>query len=244
MRRIDELHLEHPFAGSRMLRDLLRREGITIGRLAVATLMRRMGIEALYRRPNTSKPAPGHKIYPYLLRNLVVDRPNQVWAMDITYIPMARGFVYLAAVVDWFSRRVLAWRLSITLETEFCLDAVNEALARHGKPEIFNTDQGSQFTERAMRRLWQAQRERHMGRARAAVAERSRPSHPAPRPGTDAAPGDLNHGAVSPRSSPSAAIPNLAIRTTEPTPAPEVRPARAQPIGEGLTGEIQPSLVS
>jgi putative transposase len=146
MRRIDELHLEHPFAGSRMLRDLLRREGITIGRLAVATLMRRMGIEALYRRPNTSKPAPGHKIYPYLLRDLVVDRPNQVWAMDITYIPMARGFVYLAAVVDWFSRRVLAWKLSITLETEFCIDAVREALARHGKPEIFNTDQGSQFT--------------------------------------------------------------------------------------------------
>jgi putative transposase len=157
MRRIDELHLEHPFAGSRMLRDLLRREGLTIGRLAVATLMRRMGIEALYRRPNTSKPAPGHKIYPYLLRNLVVDRPNQVWAMDITYIPMARGFVYLAAVVDWFSRRVLAWRLSITLETEFCLDAVNEALARHGKPEIFNTDQGSQFTSVAFTGLLQEQ---------------------------------------------------------------------------------------
>ena len=146
MRRIDELHLEHPFAGSRMLHDMLRREGIMIGRLAVATLMRQMSIEALYRRPNTSKPAPGHKIYPYLLRDLVVDRPNQVWAMDITYIPMARGFVYLAAVVDWFSRRVLAWKLSITLETEFCLDAVNEALARHGKPGIFNTDQGSQFT--------------------------------------------------------------------------------------------------
>ncbi len=146
MHRIDALHLDYPFAGSRMLRDLLRAEGITIGRLAVATLMRRMGIEALYRRPNTSKAAPGHKIYPYLLRGLVMDRPNQVWAMDITYIAMARGFVYLAAVVDWFSRRVLAWRLSITLETEFCLDAVNEALARHGKPEIFNTDQGSQFT--------------------------------------------------------------------------------------------------
>ena len=146
MHRIDALHLEYPFAGSRMLRDLLRAEGIAIGRLAVATLMRRMGIEALYRRPNTSKPAPGHRIYPYLLRGLVVDRPNQVWAMDITYIAMARGFVYLAAVVDWFSRRVLAWRLSITLETEFCLEAVNEALARHGKPEIFNTDQGSQFT--------------------------------------------------------------------------------------------------
>jgi putative transposase len=158
MRRIDELHLEHPFAGSRMLRDLLRREGLTIGRLAVATLMRRMGIEALYRRPNTSKPAPGHKIYPYLLRNLVVDRPNQVWAMDITYIPMARGFVYLAAVVDWFSRRVLAWRLSITLETEFCLDAVNEALTRHGKPEIFNTDQGCQFTSVAFTGLLQEQK--------------------------------------------------------------------------------------
>ena len=145
MHRIDALHLEYPFAGSRMLRDLLRAEGIAIGRLAVTTLMRRMGIEALYRRPNTSKAAPRHKIYPYLLRGLVVDRPNQVWAMDITYIAMARGFVYLAAVVDWFSRRVLAWRLSITLETEFCLEAVGEALARHGKPEIFNTDQGSQF---------------------------------------------------------------------------------------------------
>jgi putative transposase len=130
MRRIDALHLEHPFAGSRMLRDLLRAECVVIGRLALATLMRRMGIEALYRRPNTSKPAPGHMIFPYLLRGLVVDRPNQVWAMDITYIPMARGFVYLAAVVDWFSRRVLAWRLSITLEAEFCLEAVGEALAR------------------------------------------------------------------------------------------------------------------
>ena len=157
MRRIDELHLEHPFAGSRMLRDLLRAEGITIGRLAVATLMRRMGIEALYRRPRTSKPAPGHTIHPYLLRGLVVDRPNQVWAMDITYVPMARGFVYLAAVVDWFSRRVLAWKLSITLETEFCLDAVNEALAGHGKPEIFNTDQGSQFTSAAFTGMLQDQ---------------------------------------------------------------------------------------
>jgi putative transposase len=149
MRRIDELHLDHPFAGSRMLRDLLRGEGIAIGRELVATMMRRMGLEALYRRPNTSKPADGHKIYPYLLRGLAVERPNQVWAMDITYIPMARGFVYLAAVVDWFSRRVLAWRLSITLEVEFCLDAVEDALARHGRPEIFNTDQGSQFTSAA-----------------------------------------------------------------------------------------------
>jgi putative transposase len=146
MRRIDALHLDYPFAGSRMLRDLLRNEGVVIGRGKVRTMMRRMCIEAIYRRPNTSKPAPGHKIYPYLLRGLAVKRPNQVWAMDITYIPMARGFVYLAAVVDWFSRRVLAWRLSISIEVDFCLDAVEEALARHGKPEIFNTDQGSQFT--------------------------------------------------------------------------------------------------
>jgi putative transposase len=149
MRRIDELHLNYPFAGSRMLRDLLDGEGIAIGRDHVTTLMRRMGIEAIYRRPNTSKPAPGHKIYPYLLRNLAIERPNQVWAMDITYIAMARGFVYLAAVVDWFSRRVLAWRLSITMEAEFCLEALEEALARHGRPEIFNTDQGSQFTSAA-----------------------------------------------------------------------------------------------
>jgi putative transposase len=146
MRRIDALHLDYPFAGSRMLRDLLRGEGIAIGRERVASMMRRMGIAALYRRPNTSKPAVGHKIYPYLLRGLTVVRPNQVWALDITYIPMARGFVYLAAVVDWFSRRVLAWRVSITLEVEFCLEAVEEALARYGKPAIFNTDQGSQFT--------------------------------------------------------------------------------------------------
>ena len=146
MRRIDQLHLDYPFAGSRMLQSFLAREGFEIGRLHIRTLMKRMGIEAIYRRPNTSKPAQGHKIYPYLLRSLVVDRPNQVWAMDITYIPMARGFVYLAAVVDWFSRKVLSWRLSITLETEFCLEAVEEALAHYGKPEIFNTDQGSQFT--------------------------------------------------------------------------------------------------
>lgn len=146
MRRIDELHLDYPFAGSRMLRDLLRGEGIEIGRQRVVTMMKRMGITAIYRRPNTSKPALGHKIYPYLLRSVSIGRPNQVWAMDITYIPMARGFVYLCAVVDWFSRRVLAWRLSITLEVEFCLEAVEEALARHGKPAIFNTDQGSQFT--------------------------------------------------------------------------------------------------
>jgi len=149
MRRIDELHLDYPFAGSRMLQGLLKQEGHAVGRLHVATLMRKMGIEALYRRPNTSKPEPGHKIYPYLLRKLPVTRANQVWAMDISYIPMAKGFVYLAAVVDWFSRKVLAWRLSITMDVGFCLEAVEEALARHGKPEIFNTDQGSQFTSEA-----------------------------------------------------------------------------------------------
>jgi putative transposase len=146
MRRMDELHLEFPFAGSRMLRDLLNKEGVEIGRRHVATLMKRMGIEALYRKPNTSKPAPGHKIYPYLLRGMTIDRPDQVWAMDLTYVPMARGFVYLAVVIDWFSRRVLAWRLSITMEAAFCVEALEEALARHGRPEIFNTDQGSQFT--------------------------------------------------------------------------------------------------
>jgi putative transposase len=146
MRRIDELHLDYPFAGSRMLRDMLCREARLVGRRHVATLMKRMGIEAVYRRPNTSKPAPGHKIYPYLLRGLKVERPNQVWAMDITYIAMARGFVYLAAVVDWFSRRVLSHRVSITMEAGFCIEALEEALARHGRPEIFNTDQGSQFT--------------------------------------------------------------------------------------------------
>ncbi len=146
MRRIDELHLEYPFAGSRMLRGLLRQESHDVGRLHVATLMKRMGIAAIYRRPNTSKPAPGHKVYPYLLRNVPVVRPNQVWAMDITYIPMSRGFVYLAAVVDWFSRKVLAWKLSITLSADFCIEALEEALARHGRPEIFNSDQGSQFT--------------------------------------------------------------------------------------------------
>jgi putative transposase len=146
MRRLDELHLEFPFAGSRMLRGLVAAEGCKVGRRHVKTLMRRMGIEALYRRPRTTKPEPGHKIYPYLLRGLEITRPNQVWAMDITYIPMARGFVYLAVVLDWASRRVLAWRLSITMEASFCVETLNDALARHGKPEVFNTDQGSQFT--------------------------------------------------------------------------------------------------
>ena len=149
MRRIDELHLEHPFAGSRMLRGLLRQEGIHVGRKHVATLMRKMGIEALYRRPNTSRKHPENPVYPYLLRHLAVTRPNQVWAMDITYIPMRKGFVYLAAVLDWYSRKVLAHRVSITMETDFCIEAVQEAIRHCGTPGIFNTDQGSQFTSEA-----------------------------------------------------------------------------------------------
>lgn len=149
MRRIDQLHLEFPFAGSRMLRGLLVAEGCKIGRRHVKTLMQRMGIEALYRRPRTTKPEPGHKIHPYLLRGLAIERPNHVWAMDITYAAMARGFVYLAVVLDWFSRRVLSWRVSITMEAAFCVETLDDAIARHGKPEIFNTDQGSQFTGQA-----------------------------------------------------------------------------------------------
>ncbi|MEH2548672.1 putative transposase [Bradyrhizobium sp. AZCC 2262] len=146
MRHLDRLHLEYPFAGSRMLRGLLALQGCKIGRRHVKTLMRRMGIEALYRRPRTTKPEPGHKIHPYLLRGLAIERANQVWAMDITYIPMAHGFVYLAVVLDWFSRRVLSCRVSITMEAAFCVETLEDAMARHGKPDIFNTDQGSQFT--------------------------------------------------------------------------------------------------
>ncbi|MGY3464696.1 transposase InsO family protein [Bradyrhizobium sp. LM6.11] len=136
MRHLDQLHLEFPFAGSRMLRGLLAAEGSKIGRRHVKTLMRRMGIEALYRRPRTTKPEPGHQIYPYLLRGLAIERANQVWAMDITYIPMARGFVDLAVVLDWATRRVLSWRLSITMEAAFCVETLEDAMVRHGKPEI------------------------------------------------------------------------------------------------------------
>ena len=146
MRQMDELHLDFPFSGSRMLRDLLAADGSKVGRRHVTTLMRKMGIEAAYRRPNTSKPAPGHKIFPYLLRGLTIDRPNQVWSTDITYIPMARGFVYLCAVMDWFARRILAWGLSNTMEAEFCVEVLEDALAKYGRPEIFNSDQGSQFS--------------------------------------------------------------------------------------------------
>jgi putative transposase len=149
MRTIDELHLEHPFAGSRMLRDLLQRDSVRVGRRHMRTVMRRMGIEAIYRKPNTSKPAQGHKIYPYLLRDVAVTRVNQVWSTDITYVPMKRGFVYLIAVIDWFSRRVLSWKLSISMDVSFCLEALDEAIEKCGKPEIFNTDQGAQFTSEA-----------------------------------------------------------------------------------------------
>jgi len=149
LRRIDELHLEHPHAGSRHLRDLLRQEGIRIGRERIRRLMRRMGLVAVAPKPNTSKPAPGHKIYPYLLRGVPIDRVNQVWSTDITYIPMPRGHLYLVAIMDWHSRRVLAWRVSNSMDTRFCVEALKEALARFGRPEIFNTDQGSQFTAEA-----------------------------------------------------------------------------------------------
>jgi putative transposase len=149
MKRMDRLHLQMPFAGARMLRDLLALEGIKVGRKHVATLMQRMGVEALYRKPRTTRTHPQHRIYPYLLRGLTIDRPNQVWAMDITYIPMARGFVYLVAVLDWYSRKVLSWRVSITMDVHFCVEALEEAIALYGPPEIMNTDQGSQFTSQA-----------------------------------------------------------------------------------------------
>ena len=149
MRRIDELFLAHPFLGSRRIALMLSAEGARINRKRVQRLMRTMGIAALGPKPRTSTPAPGHKIFPYLLRGLRIDRPNQVWAADITYIPIGRGFLYLVAIMDWASRAVLSWRLSNTMDTSFCVAALEEALARFGKPEIFNTDQGSQFTSAA-----------------------------------------------------------------------------------------------
>jgi len=146
MRRMDEIHLECPFAGSRMLRDMLRLEGHPVGRKRIGTLMKRMGIEAIYKKPNTSRRHPAHPVFPYLLRNMEISRSNHVWAGDITYVPMKRGFIYLFAVMDWASRKVLSWRISNTMTTDFCIEAVQEAIHRHGRPEIFNTDQGSQFT--------------------------------------------------------------------------------------------------
>jgi len=149
MRQIDALHLEYPFAGSRLLRDLLRLRGVIVGRKHVATLMRRMGIEALYRHPRTTQPHPGHQVFPYLLRDLAITVPNQVWAMDLTYLPMRHGFLYLVAVLDWATRRVLAWRVSNTLTTDCCLEALGAAIQGCGCPGILNTDQGSQFTSTA-----------------------------------------------------------------------------------------------
>jgi putative transposase len=149
MRRIDELHLAWPFYGSRRMAAVLRREGWAVNRKRAKRLMRVMAIEAIYQKPNTSKGHPDHTVYPYLLRGLTIGRPNQVWCADITYIPMAKGFVYLVAVMDWFSRRVLSWRLSITMETDFCVEALREATEMYGPPQIFNTDQGVQFTSAA-----------------------------------------------------------------------------------------------
>ena len=146
MRRIDELFLKYPFYGSRQMVRQLWREGVRVGRHRVRRLMRLMGLEAIYQAPRTSDPHPAHRIYPYLLRRMVIDRPNQVWCADITYIPVQRGFLYLVAIMDWATRHVLAWRLSNTMDSRFCVEALNEALANYGKPEIFNTDQGSQFT--------------------------------------------------------------------------------------------------
>ena len=146
MRHIDELHLEHPFMGARMLRDQLNRKGYSVGRKRVSTLMKRMGIEAIYKKPNTSKKHPGHKIYPYLLRDISITQSDQVWALDTTYIPMDKGFVYLTAVVDWASRKVLASKVAITLESCHAVDVLQEAFTHHGTPKIVNIDQGSQFT--------------------------------------------------------------------------------------------------
>ena len=146
MRKIDELYTEQPSRGSRSIARQLRRQRIKANRKKVQRLMRKMGIEAVYPKPKTSRPHPKHKIYPYLLRNMTIDRPNQVWASDITYVPMERGFMYLVAIMDWNSRKILSWRISNTMESDFCVDALQEALSRYGRPEIFNTDQGSQFT--------------------------------------------------------------------------------------------------
>ena len=159
MHRLDKLHLAHPFAGSRMLRDLLRLEGFSVGRKHVRTLMKRMGLEALYRQPRTTQVHRGHAVYPYLLRNLSITRPNQVWASDVSYIPMAHGFVYLTVILDWYSRRVLSWRVSVTMDVEFILDALEEAIETYGCPEIMNTDQGSQYTSE---RFIQALKEREI----------------------------------------------------------------------------------
>jgi putative transposase len=153
MRQIDEMYLENPTLGSRSIRRQLRRQGQKVNRKRIQRLMRLMGIEAIYPKPRTSRPHPEHRVYPYLLRDLTIDRPNQVWATDITYVPMARGFMYLVAIMDWHSRKILAWRISNTLEPSFCVEALQEALERFGAPEIFNTDQGAQFTSTAFTKV-------------------------------------------------------------------------------------------
>ena len=153
MRRIDEQYLKTPSWGSRSMRNHLRRLGYKINRKRIQRLMRLMGLEAIYPKPKTSRPHPAHKVYPYLLRNTVIERPNQVWAADITYIPMSRGFMYLVAVMDWHSRKVLSWRVSNTLDADFCVAAVTDAISDYGVPEIFNTDQGAQFTSSAFTSL-------------------------------------------------------------------------------------------
>jgi len=149
MRKIDELYLENPSSGSRTIRRQLKREGIKVNRKRIQRLMRLMGIEAVYPKPRTSRPHPRHKVYPYLLKGLTISRPNQVWATDITYIPMERGYMYLVAIMDWHSRKILSWRISNTLDSAFCINALEEAISRFGPPEIFNTDQGAQFTSNA-----------------------------------------------------------------------------------------------
>ena len=153
MRVIDEIHLKRPFLGSHRIRDELIDQGHQVNRKKVRRLMLKMGISAIYPRPSTSRPSKGHRIYPYLLRDLEVTRPNQVWASDITYLPMARGFLYLVAIMDWSSRKVLSYRISNTMESDFCVEALQEALRRYGKPEIFNTDQGAQFTSESFTRV-------------------------------------------------------------------------------------------
>jgi putative transposase len=156
MRRIDEMHLKRPFYGSRRIRDWLHDDGFLVNRKRVQRLMRQMGIAALYPKANTSRPGKGHKIYPYLLKGLDINRPNQVWATDLSYIPMAKGFVYVVAIMDWYSRKVLAWRISNTMDADFCVEALEEAISRYGAPDIFNTDQGAQFTSDAFTRVLKA----------------------------------------------------------------------------------------
>jgi putative transposase len=153
MRKIDELYLENPSSGSRTIRRQLKRQGMIVSRKRIQRLMRLMGIKAVYPKPNTSRPHPQHKVYPYLLRDLTINRPNQVWSSDITYIPMDRGFMYLVAIMDWHSRKVLSWRVSNTMEPAFCVNALEEALSRFGTPDIFNTDQGAQFTSNAFTKV-------------------------------------------------------------------------------------------